>query len=108
MHHGEFKTPGGKLVKVDLAVDGDRLADVAVTGDFFLYPEEALADIAGSLDGAAVGATGDELAARIAAAIPPGTEWLGSSPAGLATAVRRALDAGPVVSADPDEGTLRG
>jgi len=96
MYHGEYKTPGGKLVKVDLAVAGDRLRDVAVTGDFFLYPEEALGAISGSLDGAAVGATDAELVARIAAAIPPGTEWLGSSPEGLTIAVRRALEAGEV------------
>ena len=94
MYHGEYKTPGGKLVKVDLAVDGDRLRGVAVTGDFFLYPEEVLEAISGSLDGADAGATDAELAARIAAAIPPGTEWLGSSPEGLTIAVRRALDAG--------------
>ncbi len=95
MYHGEYKTPGGKLVKVDLAVAGDQLRDVAVTGDFFLYPEEALGAISGSLDGADVDATDAELAARIAAAIPTGTEWLGSSPEGLAIAVRRALQAGP-------------
>jgi hypothetical protein len=36
------------------------------------------------------------LAARIAAAIPDGTEWLGASPEALTTAVRRALEYGPV------------
>jgi lipoate-protein ligase A len=89
--HGEYKTPGGKLVRVDFDVRGGALRDVVVSGDFFLYPEEALSDIAGSLDGLSSALSASDLAARIAAAIPPGTEWLGSSPEALATAVRRAL-----------------
>lgn len=89
--HGEYKTPGGKLVRVDFDVRDGVLRDVLVSGDFFLYPEEALSDITGSLDGLSSTLAEAEIAARIAAAIPPGTEWLGSSPEALATAVRRAL-----------------
>lgn len=89
--HGEYKTPGGKLVRVDFAVEDDRLRDVIVSGDFFLYPEDALMDITQSLDGIPATASEGEIAARVAAAIPSGTEWLGSSPDGLAIAVRRAL-----------------
>ena len=51
--HGEYKTPGGKLVVVDFAVAQARLAEVVVSGDFFLYPEEALGDITGALEGLA-------------------------------------------------------
>jgi lipoate-protein ligase A len=90
--HGEYKTPGGKLVRVDFDVRDGALRDVVVSGDFFLYPEEALSDITGSLDGLPATIAETDLASRIAAAIPPGTEWLGSSPAALATAVRRALE----------------
>ena len=50
--HGDYKTPGGKLVRVDLAVRDGRLADVMVSGDFFLYPEEVLSAITSSLEGA--------------------------------------------------------
>jgi len=89
--HGEYKTPGGKLVRVDLEVRDDVLRDIVVSGDFFLYPEEALADITGSLDGLPVALSDDEIATRVAAAIPAGTEWLGSSPRALAIAVGRAL-----------------
>ncbi len=106
MYHGEYKTPGGKLVKVDLAVADGRLRDIAVTGDFFLYPEEALGAISSSLDGADAGATDADLAARIAAAIPPGTEWLGSSPEGLTIAVRRALDAGETDAGEISEDAI--
>ena len=40
--HGEYKVPGGKLVAVDLSVSDGRLAEVQVSGDFFLDPDEAL------------------------------------------------------------------
>jgi lipoate-protein ligase A len=89
--HGEYKTPGGKLVRVDFDVRDGGLRDVVVSGDFFLYPDEALRDITGSLDGLPPDLSATDLAAHIAGAIPPGTEWLGSSPEALAIAVRRAL-----------------
>ena len=44
--HGEYKVRGGKLVVVDLEVDGDGddavFRDAVVSGDFFLEPDEAL------------------------------------------------------------------
>lgn len=90
-HHGEYKVPGGKLVKVDFTVDGDTLQDVVVSGDFFLYPEETLEDIRASLVG--LPATTDEagIADRIRQRIDPGAELLGTSPEAIAIAVRRAL-----------------
>ncbi|MGH2614401.1 MAG: hypothetical protein ACRDJC_04120, partial [Thermomicrobiales bacterium] len=49
--HGEHKTPGGKLIAVEFEVDGGTLRKVVVTGDFFLYPEEALPLLANALEG---------------------------------------------------------
>lgn len=95
VYRGAYKTPGGKLVAVRFAVVDGRLADVDVHGDFFLYPEEALTAIRASLEGAPAASPADAVQQRIAAAIPEGTEWLGASPAALATAVRRALEQGP-------------
>jgi lipoate---protein ligase len=89
--HGDFKTPGGKLVRVDFDLDDGRLRNVVVSGDFFLYPEEVIDDIRGALEGASADLTETDLAITVAAAIPAGAEWLGSSPAALAAAVRRAL-----------------
>ena len=43
--HGEYKVPGGKLVVVDLEVSDGRIADFHLAGDFFLEPDDALADI---------------------------------------------------------------
>jgi lipoate-protein ligase A len=95
-YKGEFKTPGGKLVGVRFTLGDGLMRVVEVHGDFFLYPEEALLSITAALEGAPVDLDEAALAARIAQAIPEGTEWLGSSPEALATAVRRALAGGPV------------
>ena len=45
--HGEYKTPGGKLIVADLDVRDGKLTNVRVSGDFFLDPPEALEDIVG-------------------------------------------------------------
>lgn len=89
--HGEYKTPGGKLVVVDFETRDDTLAGVELSGDFFLYPEDAFADLTGALEGMSTELSASEIAARVRIAMPPGTELLGSSPDGIATAVRRAL-----------------
>jgi lipoate-protein ligase A len=89
--HGEYKTPGGKLVVVDFAVAQARLAEVVVSGDFFLYPEEALGDITGALEGLSVEASESEIAEQVRFGLRRDAELLGSSPEGIATAVRRAL-----------------
>lgn len=89
--HGEHKTPGGKLVVIDLDRVDDRLRNVEVSGDFFLYPDDVLTEITGALEG--LDATLDEeaIAEHVRRAIPPGAEVLGTSPQGIAIAVRRAL-----------------
>lgn len=90
---GEFKTPGGKLIAVEFDVADSELRNVVVTGDFFLYPEEALPVLAGALEGSP--ATLDEAgyAAGIRIALNAGGELVGSSPEALAAAVVRALRA---------------
>jgi lipoate-protein ligase A len=89
--HGEFKVPGGKLVVADLDVVEDRLADVRVSGDFFLEPDDALAAIDAALSGLPAATDGRALAAAVQGALPEGAQLLGFSPESVATAVRRAL-----------------
>ncbi|HEX2901935.1 MAG TPA: biotin/lipoate A/B protein ligase family protein [Jatrophihabitans sp.] len=89
--HGEFKVPSGKLVVVDLDVADGALAEVRVSGDFFLEPDEALLAINRALTGAGAQASSEELAARIERALPEGTVMFGFTPSAVATAVRRAL-----------------
>ena len=89
--HGEYKTPGGKLVVADFVVEAGRLRQLRISGDFFLYPEEALATIDGALEGAPISDDEATLAARIAAALAPDVTMLGFSPEAVAKAVRRGL-----------------
>ena len=89
--HGAFKTPGGKLVQVDFDLEDERLRNVVVSGDFFLYPEDALEGITAAVEGSPADLSLAARADAIQAAIPAGVEWLGSSPHALATAIERAL-----------------
>ena len=88
---GEFKTPGGKLIAVEFGVEHGMLVSVVVTGDFFLYPEEALPLLAGALEGSPVSLSEARYANRVREALPADVVLLGSSPEALAAAVVRAL-----------------
>jgi lipoate-protein ligase A len=92
--HGEYKTPGGKLVVVDFDLVDGVLRNVVVSGDFFLYPEESLESITGSLEGVPSETDEAGIAEAVRREIPSGTELLGTSPEGIAIAVQRALLAG--------------
>jgi len=98
--HGEYKTPGGKLIAVDFDVRDGTLRDVAITGDFFLYPDEALSLLTGALEGASVELSEAELAQEVRVAMPRDAELLGSSPEAIGAAVRRALAADADASDD--------
>lgn len=89
--HGEYKVPGGKLVVVDLDVEGGALRDVRVAGDFFLEPDEAILAIDTALEGAPANTGTADLTARIDAALPASTVMFGLTSEGVAVAVRRAL-----------------
>ena len=91
--HGEYKTPGGKLVIADFTVSDGALRGVTISGDFFLYPDEALGAITGALEGAPSAATEEELAARVRAALGPEVTLLGFSPEAIGRAVRRGVEA---------------
>ncbi|MDI6819450.1 MAG: lipoate protein ligase C-terminal domain-containing protein [Candidatus Hodarchaeaceae archaeon] len=39
--YAEFKAPKG-LIKVEVELAGDKISRVSISGDFFMYPEEAL------------------------------------------------------------------
>jgi lipoate-protein ligase A len=97
---GEYKVPGGKLVAVDVQISGEALADVRVSGDFFLDPDEALDVINGALNGLSTHARVAELAAaidealaraRTEATLTGPVTMAGFDSRAIATAVRRAL-----------------
>ncbi len=39
---GELKVKNGKLVKCGIEMDGDKIKNIKITGDFFIYPEEKI------------------------------------------------------------------
>jgi lipoate---protein ligase len=100
---GEFKTPGGKLIAVELDVVDGELRNVVVTGDFFLYPEEALPVLAGALENNPATLDAAGYAARVRSALDSGAELVGSSPEALAAAVVRALQARADSGPDDDD-----
>ena len=89
--HGEYKTPGGKMVVADLEIRDSRLTSVEVSGDFFLEPPEALSDITGALEGAPANLAEEEFAASVREALGPEVEMIGFSAEAVARAVKRAL-----------------
>ena len=89
--HGEFKVPGGKLVVVDFDVVDGRIARFALSGDFFLEPDDALAGIDAAMDGLPADADARTLGAAVRSALPDDAVLLGFSPEAVATAVRRAF-----------------
>lgn len=48
--HRMYKAPGG-LIKATLEQQGDRLASVSLSGDFFCYPEDSVTDLETVLTG---------------------------------------------------------
>ncbi len=92
--HGEYKVPGGKLVVVDLVVAGNQLADVRVSGDFFLEPDSALDAINQALCGLPAASSEAALSTAVAAALDAGVAMFGITPEAVAVVVRRAIDAG--------------
>lgn len=91
--HGEYKVPGGKLVVVDLSVRDGRLADVQISGDFFLEPDTALAAMNAALEGMPAGAGEVAFAAAIAMVLARATPY-GLTAEGVGVAVQRALQEG--------------
>jgi len=88
---GEYKVPGGKLVAVDVEVTDGRIARAAVSGDFFLEPDEALESIDAALLGMPQGATVAQLTGVVAGVLGADVTMVGFTPEAVAIAVRRAL-----------------
>ncbi len=93
--HGEYKVPGGKLVVVDLEVEGGLLTDFRLAGDFFLEPDTALEDINAAVNGLPAESDASAIAAAVREALPAGAQMLGFNPEAVGTAVRRALVTAP-------------
>ncbi len=79
------------MVVVDCEIRDERLADVVVSGDFFLYPEDALRQITLAVEGLPAAASEEQVAAAVRDATGEGVTFLGFSPEAVGIAVRRAV-----------------
>ena len=90
--HGEYKVPGGKLVVVDLDVVDGQLRNVQLSGDFFLEPDTALAQMNAALNGLPAVSSREKITAAINAALGDDVLMYGFSADAMAETVQRALD----------------
>lgn len=91
MGQATIKVKDGKLLRVDIHYD-KRVDRVEVTGDFFIYPEEALEDIENALVGIDVNEDEDtivDLVRRIV--VEKRIEMIGVSPEAIARAIKEGL-----------------
>jgi lipoate---protein ligase len=54
MRRIDYKIPDGKLLRIEADIKSGIIKDIKISGDFFLYPEEALGEIEKALHGAQV------------------------------------------------------
>lgn len=92
--HAEYKVPGGKLVALDLDVIDDLIANVAISGDFFLEPDSALLDLNRAITGLPADASFSTIRTAVEKVLTPNIAMIGFSPHALAMVTRRALGFG--------------
>ena len=49
-----YKVPNGKLIKLFFEIKENKITEFRLTGDFFIYPEEAIYDIENFLIGKSI------------------------------------------------------
>ncbi len=88
----EAKVKGGKLVRVKLAHDGERIEEIRITGDFFVHPEEGLESIEKAIVGLTVAETKEQIQTAIEGTVAAERLLLiGFTPSDLASLVEEAL-----------------
>jgi len=87
---GEYKVPGGKLVAAEVEVEAGVISRVAISGDFFLEPDDVLERIDSALVGRPESSTVAEMAS-VVQSVTADAHMVGFTPEAVAIAVRRAL-----------------
>lgn len=86
------KVQGGKLLRVKVDFDNEKISKVQITGDFFAYPENVIEKIENSLGGADSGSGEAEIQARVAGVIAKtGADIVGIDAASIARNVIKAM-----------------
>ncbi|MBT1018692.1 lipoate--protein ligase family protein [Canibacter sp. lx-72] len=90
-YHGEYKTPGGKLTVCDFSVEGGKIGNFQLSGDFFLEPDETLDLINKAVNGLSKNSSITDITDAVTSQLPVDSHLIGTSPAAIGTVIRRAL-----------------
>ena len=81
-----YKVKGGKMIKIQLALENKKIKDLRITGDFFLHPEETIEDVEKALRGCSL--SKEEIVRIIKETLTSkGAVLLGASPEDLARCI---------------------
>lgn len=87
----EEKVPEGKLVCLEVFLEGGKAVRVLITGDFFLHPEERIEALEQALYGVPLSASEGEIAAKLQNALGGGI-LIGATCADLARIFKKAVE----------------
>ncbi len=88
------KVNGGKLISVRLVFDLE-ISKIEILGDFFMHPEEGLADIENSLIGMQINKNVEQVANIISrVTMENNIEMIGVTPVAIATTINMAIKNG--------------
>lgn len=91
MRRSSYKVPGGKLLKVKIGIEDDRISRIVITGDFFIHPESTLPEIEKNLLGCPLAK--DKLVERIQSSLDAvDAHAIGFTSADLAQAILKAFE----------------
>lgn len=88
---GQYKVPGGKLVRANFSAENGIITAMNINGDFFLDPDEALEDINTALVGLPTNTPRALMISTIEDGLRADAQLHGFDAAGITTAVRRGV-----------------
>ncbi len=88
----EEKISGGKLLRVKVNYDNNKINSVKITGDFFLYPEESIEEIENILANISTNEDEKSILDKISSVVnKQKIEMIGINPEAIARAVKGAM-----------------
>jgi len=90
LSRAEYKVPGGKLIRVRVEAEANRIKGIKFTGDFFLHPETDLEELERLLIGVEAKAVREAISKFFE---ERGTILIGVSPGDFVKVVLKALRA---------------
>lgn len=90
--HAKYKVPGGKLVVIDFRLVDGHLAQVQLSGDFFMEPVDTLDVINAALEGLQDTISQAAIATQLDSLLGDNVMLFGISADAIGVVVRRALD----------------